>query len=106
MNAAVPEAEAQAAFDHLMNHARTVGGMMADTVLAGNPPPWEEQWFLRFQANAVEQSGEAFKIKWPELSETIILNMQVRFRDGLETRLKAVLGSGHFVPSTGMGEAN
>jgi hypothetical protein len=100
------EPEVQAEFDRLMNHARTVGGMMADTVLAGNPPPWDEQWFLRFHANAIEQSGEAFKIKWPDLSETIILNMQVRFRDGMEARLRAVLGGGHFQPGADQGRAN
>lgn len=98
--------DVQAEFEHLMSHARTIGEMMADTLLAGNQPPWDEQWLLRFHANDVEQSGEAFKIKWPDLSETIILNMQVRFRDGMEARLRAVVGSGHFQPGADHGRAN
>lgn len=98
--------QTQATFDYLMNHARTVGSMMADTVLAGNPPPWGEEWFERFYANATAQSGVAFKLKWPELSETIVANMQVRFCDGLEARLSAVLGGGQYLPDGGKGVTN
>lgn len=97
---------AQATFDRLMNHAQTIGGMMADTVLTASPPPWEAAWFERFYTNAIEQAGVAFKIKWPELSETIIANMQVRFCEGLESRFKTVLGGGQYLPDGDKGAAN
>ena len=100
------DAETQATFDGLMRHATTIGGMMADTVLAGAPPPWDAEWFERFYTNSIEQAGVAFSMKWPDLSETIIANMQVRFCNGLETRLKEVLGSGCYLPNGDKGAAN
>lgn len=94
--------EAQAEFERLMLHAYLTGEMLADQVLTGNPPPWEEAWFQRFYGNAVEQAGNAYKIKWPELTETIVVNMQVRFCFGLENRIKDVLGGGSYiVPNSG-----
>lgn len=99
-------ARQQVAFGTLMSHARKVGEMMADTVLAGAPPPWEDVWFKTLYTNCIEQSGVAFQMKFPQASETIIANMQVRFSDGFEGRIKSVLGSGHFLPGIGTGRAN
>lgn len=96
-----PDPETMQLFDRMMGHARLVGAEMADTIIAGAPPPWEETWFESVYQNCIEQSAVAFKTKWPDLSDTIIVNMQVRFCDGFEARMKSVLGGGHFhVPET------
>ena len=47
---------------------------------------------VRFHLTRVDQqSGNAFRDKFPGITETIVANMQVRFQEGFEGRLEVVL---------------
>lgn len=88
------DTEVQATFDRLMESARKLGAGMAEVVITGAPPPWDQDWFLKVRQNVIDCAGISYRKEFPAYPEVLILNLQIRVKEGFESRILELASNG------------